>query len=156
MPGTIPQYYTQRVIRLPNSLCWRLAVSLIVIASGGCSPESKVQTYPTVVQVAYKNGKPVNGAVVTFRSVADPSISAKGHADLDGTCNLTTYAPKDGAILGEHEAIVVGGVGGANVDLDGTQLPTISPAYSSYSTANLRFTVTENEEDNHFKIIVTP
>jgi len=156
MPRTVPEYYSQRIIRMPGSRSWRVAASLILIAAGGCSSESKLQTYPTVVEVAYRNGKPVNGAVVTFRSVADPSITAKGHVDLDGTSNLTTYAPKDGAILGEHEAIVVGGIGGANVDLDGTQLPTVARVYSNYSTANLRFTVTENEEDNHFKIIVTP
>lgn len=72
----------------------------------GCSgtPDGQRPTAPVEVTVTYK-GKPLEGATVTFITVEDPK-AANGITDGNGVAVLTTYQPKDGAIIGNHKITV--------------------------------------------------
>ena len=66
----------------------------------GCGGESGGDrpTAPVKVTVKY-NGKPLDGAIVTFISVDNPQ-PAVGTTDASGNCSITTYKTNDGAIVG--------------------------------------------------------
>jgi hypothetical protein len=139
------------VNRLP---CPTTVVAIaMILGSGGCTSQTAPQTYPTVVEVVFPNGRPFPGAQVTLRSVNDHKITARGKADNDGLCRLTTYEQGDGAVIGEHQVAVAAPFDG--IDLDQAQMVEISPKYANYSTSGLLFTVSEDETANRFKIVVT-
>ena len=150
-----PRNSRRTALRDQRLIYGAVAILIAGLASSGCSSDGSRDTYPATVEITYRNGgKPVRGAIVTFRSLADKSITARGQADVDGVCTLTTYERDDGAVLGDHEATVVGSVGEG--DIDETRAPTVNPMFSSFATAKLKFTVTEDESKNLFKIAVTP
>ncbi len=73
------------------------AVVLILVAGCGGDPNRK-PTAPVTVTVTYK-GQPVEGALVQFVIVDNPSV---GTTDASGKCRLKTYEPNDGAIIGDN------------------------------------------------------
>ncbi|MEW4526829.1 MAG: hypothetical protein ACF8PG_12240 [Maioricimonas sp. JB045] len=78
--------------------------------TGGSSDkwaQQRPQTYPVQGVVLY-NGEPVAGASVSFSSVGGPnSVGAAGETDEQGRFTLTTFAPGDGAVAGQHEVSVI-------------------------------------------------
>lgn len=83
------------------------SLSLALLVFGGCdsTPEGQLPTAPVEVTVLY-NGKPVEGADVTFVNASGPP-PAFGKTDASGKAKLHTYAADDGATLGEHSVSVV-------------------------------------------------
>ncbi len=79
-----------------QSMRW-LALVLVFMAGCGGDPNRK-PTAPVSVTVNYK-GKPVEGALVTFVIVDNPSV---GITDASGQCKLKTYEANDGAIIGSN------------------------------------------------------
>lgn len=131
----------------------RVTLALALVGCLGCAGEPELATYPAVVKVSFPNGDPIPGAQVTLRSKDQPKVTAYGRADDQGVCRLATKGHGEGAILGDHQAVVAAPVGGG--DLDDVQLTKISGRFANYSTSGLEFTVTENEADNQFEAVVT-
>ncbi len=81
----------------------KLVVLLLLVAVAGCGeknpPTGKVTGKVTL------DGKPVEGAVVTFtpEGGGNPAV---GRTKADGTFSLTTFEPDDGALLGPHKITV--------------------------------------------------
>jgi hypothetical protein len=88
----------------------RLAAVALMLSSGGCNtgPEPP-KTYPVEGQVRLKDGTPLPGGGIEFRSTIDPSKSTFGQIKEDGTYSLyTIYGNKkvDGAMEGPHRVTI--------------------------------------------------
>jgi hypothetical protein len=86
----------------------RIALAVSGLAAvGGCAADGPQR--PKVVPVngvVRFNGRPLDGARVTFTSAAG-GISAYGVTDAEGKFTLTTFLPGDGAVPGKHQVTVV-------------------------------------------------
>ena len=127
---------------------------------GGCGPK-----YPPVVPVSGKvmyKSQPVEGATVSF--FVEGGTPATGMTKADGTFNLTSYKPNDGAPEGSHKVTVTkietsgGAPAGESMEAAAARGPTkitetmLLPApYASPITTPLSFTVTKGQK-NHFDI----
>ena len=84
---------------------WRLsalAVCGICVASG-CSDNSKPVKVRGVITL---DNQPVAGAVVTFLAQGSSGRDAHGWTRADGSFELTTFSPDDGAFAGEYKVVV--------------------------------------------------
>ena len=80
-------------------LVWTLLVCFSFLV--GCGPpEGQRPTAPVEVTVTYQ-GKPVDGATVTFITSVEP-MAANGITDAKGIAHLSTYGVKDGAVIGSN------------------------------------------------------
>ena len=104
--------------------------------STGCGEEHT--THPVRGKVTFKDGTPVKMGTVVF-STKESRRSSKGIIAEDGSFQLTSYEPNDGAEVGPHVVTVT-----ANPDVD--------PKYGNYDTSKIEVEVKEGEND--FKIEV--
>jgi hypothetical protein len=130
-----------------------LSAALTAGMFSGCAERSP-KTYPVVLNVAYPDSKPVVGAQVVLRS-DDGKSTARGEVGNDGSCQLTTTKPNDGAVLGHHMVMVAKPPlkGDPDVPYRG---PQIADKFASFTTSGLEITVTEDASKNSFRITVTP
>jgi hypothetical protein len=82
-----------------------LVAAVALLAAAGCGGKH------TPVKVGGKvtlDGKPVEGATVTFYSAAggDEGRPANGRTDADGVYHLGTMGDEDGALPGEYKVVV--------------------------------------------------
>jgi hypothetical protein len=83
----------------------RLLWGLLLAASAGvagCSRGGPVKVNGTITL----DGKPLPGATVTFLPSREGGRSASGLTEADGSFNLTTFKPGDGALPGEYKITV--------------------------------------------------
>jgi hypothetical protein len=94
-------------------------VAIVGCGGGDQKPTAKVQGKVTF------NGQPVPGGTLSFAPIAaekgnEPGKSASGGVNSDGTYVLSTYADKDGAVIGKHRVIYLAAsaaaAAGANPD----------------------------------------
>jgi hypothetical protein len=76
-------------------------LTLIAFVVVGCGKGPKRPDVARVSGVVKFDGKPVEGATITFSNNKSPRI-ATGMTDASGTYQLTTFSTNDGAIPGEH------------------------------------------------------
>ena len=140
-----------------RDLAVAVAAAVFLFSCLGCGGGT---TFPAGGRVTFPNGSPLAGGAVEFRSLEhEPPVGARGVIREDGTFQLTTYRPGDGAVEGEHQALVVpkrpAGDQWDEVRISG-QAPIIDSKYQSFDTSGLTFTVTRKAADNQFQITVTP
>jgi hypothetical protein len=133
-----------------------MSAALLLALFAGCG-RSGTPTYPAGGTVKYDDGSPLFAGSVSFRSLdSADGPSARGDVQPDGSFELTTFTPGDGAVLGRHQAVVIlptqGGRPGFKLP---TPPPPIAPRFSSFETSGLEFTVTDDSEQNRFEIVVT-
>jgi hypothetical protein len=119
-------------------------IPAVVAIVSGCGDSDRLPTYSVNAKVMFPDGSTLEGAQITFQSVEHP-VSASGLIEGDGTFELTTYEPGDGAVAGLHRVAVVAGIP-RNVDPDegaGYQ-PLIHSRFEDVDTSGLEFTVTED------------
>lgn len=120
---------------------WIVAV---LVGSGllGCS--GQVATYPVRGMVVYPDGKPVTKGSVEFDAIDQKKpITAAGQISPDGTFQLGTYAPNDGAIAGEHRVAVIADyqIGTGIERPDELPPPVLDPKFRDFKTSGLKVTV---------------
>lgn len=133
----------------------RLAIGLVFVPLVGCG-RGGTPTYSAGGKVQYEDGSPLFAGTVSFRSLENVNHpAARGEVQSDGSFELTTFSPGDGAVLGRHQVLVVlptqGGRPGFKLP---TPPPPIAPRFSNFETSGLEFTVTETPEKNRFEIVV--
>ena len=89
----------------------RLMIAALAFAScGGCGDNWQAETQPATGRVTI-NGKPPTGALVQLYPVNERvdkrNSTPWGKVQPDGTFALTTYAPDDGAPVGEYFFTIV-------------------------------------------------
>ena len=133
------------------------AAAVVVAGCGG----SKQPTYRAGGKVAFSDGTPLSGGWVSFWSLdADKNVTARGAIQSDGTFELTTFARGDGAVEGRHQALVVPLIrvdrGDLVVGKSPPPPPPVDRRFSNFETSDLKFTVTDDPQQNQFEIVVTP
>jgi hypothetical protein len=93
--------------KTPRSASWFSMARVLVALSGclllGCGGKDQpVRVNGTVTL----DGKPVDGAGVTFYPAKEGGRQASGITGSDGTFQLTTFKPNDGALAGEYKVTV--------------------------------------------------
>lgn len=77
---------------------------LVIVLVAGCGASG---TTPVPVSGVLKlDGKPLDGAVVTFEPQAPGGKAAFGTVGADGTFRLTTDDPGDGALPGKYKVFI--------------------------------------------------
>ena len=144
-PGELPEFgalMPNRPKRPAERRCAALVVALLLLAGCGGGEHS---TYPAGGKVTFSDGAPLTSGRVELQLIdAKKHVSARGWIQPDGTFTLSTYETGDGAVEGEHLALVTPG-----------RTERIAPHFRSYQTSGLKFTVTRDKGKNRFDIVVT-
>jgi hypothetical protein len=82
----------------------RIAAIVMAIAQGCSSDSGRPKLAPVSGRVVYQ-GKPVEGAIVSFSAEGSPRV-ASGKTDSDGRYKLTTFDTNDGAPVGVHAVTI--------------------------------------------------
>lgn len=117
---------------------WVLCVGL---ASGCGGPPTAYLVHGTVV---FPDGTPLTRGTVEFEAIGQKKpITASGEIAADGTFQLGTYQPKDGAIAGEHRVAVISDYEiGTGVERPGELPPSkLHSKFRSFKTSGLKFTI---------------
>jgi hypothetical protein len=94
------------MLRAQGWVCGLLLTSVALAGCGSGAPAGARPTKPVKVTVTY-NGKPVEGATITFVFQGTEPISANGKTDAQGVAKMKTYIEGDGAVLGKHKVLVM-------------------------------------------------
>lgn len=150
-----------------------ILLSLAVLSCVGCSNSGpdRPETVAAGGKVTY-NGKPVEGATVTFVAKKKDGHSAVGVTDSAGKYKLMTFATGDGAVPGSYQVKIVKieevpqSLSGNSSDEE--KMPVIGPnwrppkpkslipaKYGNPGTSGLTAKVTESAKENVFDYPLT-
>jgi hypothetical protein len=118
-------------------------VALLFVVAPGCF-SGDPKTHPVHGKVLFPDGKPLTKGSVEFELLDQEKPStATGEISDDGTFELGTYKPDDGAIAGRHRAVVIADHEiGTGVERPGIVPPTaLHPRFRDFKTSGLEFTV---------------
>jgi hypothetical protein len=128
--------------------------ALVLIFLCGCGSGDQ-KTYPAGGTVKFADGTPLVKGTVQFRSLdTERAVSARGTVKEDGTFELSTFEPGDGAVPGEHQAMVLPPPFIGDLDEVGHFPRIIDPKHTKFDTSGLKFTVTPDADQNQFHITV--
>lgn len=82
-----------------------LCASLLAVTLIGCNRNTNAPTFPVSGTVTL-DGKPVEGAAVSFISLDPKNRPAAASTDKDGKYSLTTFVANDGAMAGDYQVSV--------------------------------------------------
>jgi hypothetical protein len=104
-----------------------------VIAAGCSQTPSQPKTVVASLRITLPNGQPVQAKEVRLvpeRGAATPKkeVEAVGRPAADGSFELTTFSPGDGAVPGKYVVVLHSGKG-------------IDPKYTDEDTSGLKVTV---------------
>lgn len=125
-------------------------VLLLLLGAAGCA--SKLQ--PVRGKVVFPDGKPLTEGLVVFEpeQQGNSPISARGEIQADGSYQLSTYKPGDGALPGKYRVLVA-----PKNDLNDAdkprQPPPFDPRYMAFDSSGLEFEVQSGA--NEFPIELT-
>lgn len=68
-------------------------------------------------------------------------LNARGKIESDGTFQLTTFEPNDGAVAGVHDCVVVQLVIGEELNKTGSAYGVVDPKHNSYKSSGLTIEV---------------
>lgn len=127
---------------------------MLLIALAGCGHTSR-PTYRTGGKVVFPDGKPLVGGMVEFRSAgAEHTVVARGQVQPDGSFQLSTYRPNDGAVEGEHSALVAPFAPmGHMEEMKGAPM-VIDSRFTQFDTSGWKFTVVSDTTKNRFVLQV--
>lgn len=138
----------------------RIRVAILVVI-GLCSPlagcSSKVPTHAAGGKVTLGDGSPLPAGFITFRSLDHPEhFAARGTIQSDGSFELMTFTPGDGAVVGKHQVLITTPAPLDRPGFETPPTPQIDTRFSNYNTSGLEYTVTEDPKQNRFEIVVAP
>jgi hypothetical protein len=124
----------------------------------GCK-SGRTPTYADGGQVQFKDGKPLTGGFVVLKPLGvEPALNARGFIQSDGTFLLGTFELEDGAIEGEHQALITPpGFRGKSDDLLGNRLSlpaTVDVKYQAFEKSGFKCMVTRDPSKNQFVLIM--
>ena len=137
-------------MRCPGFLASRvIVVPLLLLGAVGCGP----RLYPVRGKVTYPDGKPLTAGLVVFESQGqEKPVTARGDIRADGSYQLGTYRPGDGALAGKYRVLVAPKSDPNAVDLPSGP-PPFDPRYMGFDTSGLEYQVGAGAND--FPIQVT-
>ena len=137
-----------------NKSSWIVWTTLCgVLVFTGCNRGPA--TYPVKGKVVFPSGAPVRMGTIETKS-RDLKINARGTIQSDGTFELSTFAPSDGAVQGWHDCVVVQIVThGEELAGKVSTFGVVDPSHNSYHTSGLAFEV-KPDQDNQVSLQVKP
>jgi hypothetical protein len=137
-------------MRWKTSRAWRVWAALLLLGLGaGCG--SGLQ--PVRGKVTYPDGTPVTEGTVVFESTeAEKAVTARGQIQPDGSYELGTHRPGDGAPPGKYRVLVAPKNDPNAVDKP-QRPPAFDPRFAAFNTSELVFEVKSGA--NEFPIQVT-
>ena len=134
----------------------RFAIRLLLgglLFLAGCGSRGP-RMYPVTGEVVFADGVALQSGIVEFTAV-EQEISSSGRIGPDGKFQLTTISDGDGAVAGEHRAIVIASLGDGLVthSHDAKTLRRPAKKFANYKTSGLKFTVKPGEK-NHFEVVI--
>lgn len=131
-----------------------VSLLLLCIGSSGCSSD-RLPTYPVQGRVVFSDGSPVHTGSIELKS-REHGVQARGTIAGDGSFQLTTYEPNDGAVAGTHDCVVVQLVMVEELDnFTPSMAGIVDPRFGAYSQSGLKCEVYA-ESDNAVTITVEP
>ena len=109
----------------------------------GCNPDPKIA--PARGIVVFEDGSPVTLGTVETNPVTEKGVHSTGKIQRDGSFILSTFGDGDGAVVGEHQCVVVQFV--MTEDVTGHKASTlgvVNPVHSTYANSGLTITVPES------------
>lgn len=85
-----------------------IALAGILALVAGCGSDGRLETYPVAGKVEWSSGDPFVGggdSFIVFESISH-GVTATGVIESDGTFEVGTYEPRDGAVAGKHRVSV--------------------------------------------------
>jgi hypothetical protein len=130
----------------------------VVFAFSGCG-SGRPPTYAAGGQVRFTDGKPLSGGFVVLKPQGgELALNARGFVHSDGTFRLGTFELEDGAIEGDHLALITPPGFKGNPDellLKGQSLPvTVANKYQAFDTSGFKCTVTRDPSKNQFVLVM--
>lgn len=133
-----------------------LLAGAVMIVLGGCGGGS-LPTYSAGGRVTFSDGKPLAGGRVEFLPAAGRvGPTARGVVQPDGSFQLSTYRPNDGAVEGEYVAMVAPPLPEGDLGTMKTIPMVIDPRFTQFDTSGWEFTVTRDSAKNQFVLQVSP
>jgi hypothetical protein len=126
-------------------LHFSVAATIFLVLTG-CSGESR--TEPVRGTVMLPDGKPLTEGTVEFELIGTQNpVTASGEIEADGSYELGTFAPGDGAVPGKHRVAVVSDFRiGTEQERPGlVPEPLLDPRYREFKTSGLEFEVSPGE-----------
>jgi hypothetical protein len=125
------------------------AACLVLLGLAGCGGN---RTYPVHGKLFYDDGQPIRelaGATITFTS-AQLGKSATGMIQSDGSFQLTTLRPNDGAYPGTYQVMIT--QPHPNAERRETRKPAVDVAYEYPQRSKLEATVEPKDNEFTFKL----
>lgn len=123
---------------------WRGCLVLAVGCLLGCNRQPA--TYSVQGQIQFPSGAAVRVGTVEVRS-RSLGINARGAIEPDGSFQLTTFSPGDGAVEGIHDCVVVQMVIAEDVRQSASAFGVVDPKHGSYKTSGLTIDVKPDSEN---------
>lgn len=136
-----------------------LLAMLVVINSSGCGSDSP-KTVPVTGKVSY-NGQPVTSGTLMLIPAGEGGYGATGQIQSDGTFQLTSFKPNDGAAPGNYKVTIQvfpdEESGGEELGLPGAEFgagkkPPIPLGYSDPETTKLTALINDAETELDLKL----
>lgn len=147
-------------IRRNAVVCVALMTLLATLTSGGCGSDNP-KTVKVTGKISY-NGQPLNsGTVALIPKDTDAGYGATGQIQEDGTFELTSFKPNDGAAPGQYAVTVQvfpdEEASGGELGLPGAEFgmgnkPPIPLGYSDPSTTKLTALINDGETELDLKL----
>ena len=126
-----------------------VVIPLLLLMVVGCGPRQ----YPVRGKVTYPDGKPLTEGMVVFESQdQEKPVTARGGIHPDGSYELGTHKPGDGALAGRYRVLVAPKSDPNAVDRPSCP-PPFDPRFASFDTSGLEYQVVAGTND--FPILVT-
>jgi hypothetical protein len=124
-----------------------------LILAGGCNRNPA--TYVVKGKVRFPSGAPVRMGTIETKS-RDLGLNARGTINSDGTFELTTFKPGDGAVAGWHDCVIVQMIIRAD-EFSGkvSTFGVVDSKHNSYGSSGLSFEVSPTQP-NEISLEVSP
>lgn len=118
----------------------------------GCGND-RLPTYPVSGRVIFADGSPVRTGFIELQS-DEHRVNARGTIARDGSFQLTTFDPNDGAVAGSHRAVIVQFLAQENLPaIPHDHGKPVSLKHADYATSGLTFEV-EPGQTNTWEVVV--
>jgi hypothetical protein len=121
-----------------------LAALTVLLGFAGCGSRGY---YPVSGRVTFADGSPLDeGIVICETQNGDKTVMARGTLQRDGTFQLGTLQPRDGAPPGKYRVLVVARALSER-EKEAKKPPVIDPKFEKFETSGLKLEVKEGSDD---------